>query len=106
MSARPKKIIQQAAVLSSLRDAARTLCEKLQHVERDDFHGEFLKLVIEIEESEKVLPSIGLCTSLQPSEKLVGLKAGSLRRKTLIDTLNATFTPQGDAALVKLSKLK
>lgn len=101
-----QKMSEEAVALRLIRDAARTLCEKLQHVERGDFHAEFLRLVIEIEESEKVVPSIGLCTSLASSEQLVGLKSGSLRRKTLIDTLNATFTPKGDEALVKLSKRK
>lgn len=101
-----RKISDEAAALSKMRDAARTLCEKLQHIDRADFHAEFLRLVIEIEESEKVMPSIGLCTSLLPSDQLVGLKSGSLRRKTLLETINAAFTPQGDEALAKLGRRK
>jgi hypothetical protein len=96
----------EAAALSLLRDAARTLCEKLQHTERNGFHAEFLRLVIEIEDSEKVMPSIGLCTSLLPSDQLIDLKSGSLRRKTFLDTLNATFTQEGNDALAKLGKKK
>lgn len=62
------------AALSSLRDKARTLCEKLQFEcelrasagkERPDWFPQFMMLVQEIDDSEKALKSIGLSTTLK-----------------------------------------
>jgi len=92
--------------LLSLRDKARTLCEQLQHVDRSGFHAQFLSLVMEIEESEKVLPSVGLCTSLKPSDQIMDEGSVAKRRKTLLETVNATFTPQGDMALRRLKRAR
>lgn len=60
-----------AATLRNLRDRARTLCEKLQNVAAIEWNAEFVKLVEEIEATEKVLPSIGLSTTLLPSKELL-----------------------------------
>lgn len=64
------------AALRSMRDKARSLCEHLQ-VQVDnrlnagapapDWWPEYLQMLIEIEQSEHALKSIGLSTTLRPS---------------------------------------
>lgn len=59
------------ATIRSLRDAARSLCEKLQdECNRAHWKPEFIHLVEEIERSEIVLPPIGRVTTLKPSREL------------------------------------
>ena len=48
--------------LVALRDAARKACEYLQYSHRQDI---FLRLKREIENSEKIVPPIGLETTLE-----------------------------------------
>jgi hypothetical protein len=64
------------AALRALRDKARTLCEHLQVQVENRLNAkapapawwpEYLQMLVEIEKSESVLPSIGLSTTLKPA---------------------------------------
>jgi hypothetical protein len=66
------------AALRALRDKARSLCEHLQvQVENrlnagapaPDWWPEYLQMLVQIEESENALKSIGLSTTLKPSSE-------------------------------------
>jgi hypothetical protein len=69
------------AALRSMRDKARSLCEKLQdevdaNLSRDPggammphWWAEYLQMLVNIEESESALKSVGLSTTLKPAAK-------------------------------------
>jgi hypothetical protein len=73
------------SALRSMRNKARGLCEKLQAdvdqrlkvdpvgAMQPAWWGEFLQMLVEIEESEKALGSIGLSTTLKPSSEVSSL---------------------------------
>jgi hypothetical protein len=66
------------AALRSMRDKARSLCEHLQVQVQNrlnagapapDWWPEYLQMLVEIEQSESTLKSVGLATTLKPAAK-------------------------------------
>jgi hypothetical protein len=71
------------AALRSMRDKTRSLCEKLQgevdarlgHItpKAPAWWAEYLQVLVEIEQSEKALVSVGLSTTLKPHAQVSSL---------------------------------
>lgn len=55
------------AHIITLRDAARALCEVTQHVHEARIREKTITLALAIEESDRLIPPIGLCTTLLPA---------------------------------------